>query len=384
MCKNIFGALTSYTTKPAKLACLIAVTAFASFKAQAQMPTLVADTATAMPWGVFKTTTDIVPVLFAQKSKADLNVGAIGYLNGRLLESTPNGFLFQGVTGRLAGLMTNQSSGIPGSDNVFLTLRGRAPLVLVDGVPRNISELNPEQVESVTVLKDAISSVMLGQRSMNGVVLITTRKGDTDKGDYFNFNIKSQAGIQQPVRTRKYLNAFDYSTLYNEALANDGNPALYTAADLQAYKDGSDPYVHPDVDWQKQIYKSNAGFSRTNLYADGRNKSVRYMLSLDYLDQGGLLRELDSNKYKTNASYKRYILRSNIGIQLTKTLEGYLNLYGRVNNSNAPAGGNLTAVTSELNTTPNNAYPVYNPNNTLGGNINYSSNLWGRSTYSSR
>ncbi len=323
---------------------------------------------------------DSLAVLFSQTTGKVLNTGALGYLNGKVLESTPNSFIFHGLTGRIAGLSTTQFSGIPGLDDVSLSLRGRSPLVLMDGVPRNISELNPEQVESVTVLKDAISTVMLGQRSMNGAVLITTRKGDKER-EYTNFNVKAQVGLQAPVIRRKYLNAFDYATLYNEALANDGRPELYTAADLQAYQDKSNPFLRPDVDWQKQIYRDNAAFGRANVFADGKTKALRYMLTLDYLAQGGLLNELDSNKYATNASYKRYILRSNIDLRISKSMQGFLNLYGRLNESNAPAGGNLAAITSELNTTPNNAYPVNNPDGTLGGSVNYPSNLWGRSTY---
>ncbi|MBK0383074.1 SusC/RagA family TonB-linked outer membrane protein [Pedobacter sp. SD-b] len=381
MLKNIFMGLYSHIKMPGKMVCMLLGLSTISYNTQAQSKIKETDSLINQHPQIIKIKADSIAILYGQKSENKLNVAALGYLNGRALESTPNSFIFQGLTGRIAGLRTTQDSGIPGSDNVSLTLRGRSPAILVDGVPRDISELNPEQISSVTVLKDAISTVTLGQRSMNGAILITTRKGESNGPDYFNFNVKTQAGIQSPVVSRRYLNAFDYSTLYNEALANDGKAPLYTPADLQAYKDGSDPYLHPNVDWQKQIYKNNAGYSRTNLYADGKSKSLRYMLSMDYLDQGGLLNELDSNSYETNASYKRYILRSNINLQLTKTLEGYLNLYGRVNDTNAPAGGNLTAVTSELNITPNNAYPVYNPNGTLGGNINYSNNLWGRSTY---
>ena len=381
MLKNIFIGLNGQIKRLGKIVCLLTVSTGLAYNGQAQNRSSETDSLSLQFKQLIKVKTDSIPVLYNQKAKDNLNVGALGYLNGKVLESTPNSFIFHGLTGRLAGLNTTQSSGIPGSDDVVLTLRGRNPLILVDGVPRSISELNPEQISSITVLKDAISTVTLGQRSMNGAVLITTRKGESNGPDYFNFNIKTQAGIQSPVKKREYLDAFNYSTLYNEALANDGRPALYSPADLQAYKDGSDPFLHPNVDWQKQIYKDNAAYTRTNLFADGKSKSLRYMFSLDYLNQGGLLNELDSNSYQTNANYKRYILRSNINVKLTKTLEGYLNLYGRVNNSNAPAGGNLPAVTSELNTTPNNAYPVYNPDGTLGGNINYQSNLWGRSTY---
>lgn len=320
-------------------------------------------------------------ILFGQKMNDSLNMGATGYLRGEVFESSPASFIFHGLTGRIAGLSTRQASGIPGSDDLTLSLRGRSPLILVDGVPRAISELNPEQIASVTVLKDAVSTVMLGQRSMNGAVLVSTRKGRKTGADYYNFNVQAQAGIQTPTMQRKYLGAYDYAMLYNEALANDGIAPLYSSA-LDAYKNGTEPYLYPNVDWQKQIFKEYAGFNRYTVNANGKNKALTYMVSLDYLNQGGAFNELDSNAYSTNADYKRYILRSNVNIQLTRTLEGYLNLYGRLNTTNAPAGGSISTVSSELNLTPNNAYPIYNPDGSLGGNINYISNLWGRSVNS--
>ncbi len=381
MLKNIGIVPSNNMKKLGKLASLLVIIISISLSSYAQSNRTLADSAGVKSIELIKIKSDSIPVLFGQKSQNNLNIGSLGYLNGRTFESTPNTFIFHGLTGRIAGLRTTQSSGIPGNDNVALNLRGRTPLVLVDGIPRDISELNPEQVESVTVLKDAISSVMLGQRSINGAVLITTRKGNENANDYLNFNIKTQTGIQQPVTKRKYLDAFSYATLYNEALANDGMQPRYDQTALQAYQDGSNPFLYPNVDWQNEIYKKNAGFSRTNIFADGKSKTLRYMLSLDYLNQGGLLKELDSTQSNKNANYKRYIVRSNINLNLTKTLVGYLNLYGRINDSNTPAGGNLTQITSELNATPNNAYPVFNPDGSFGGNINYRTNLLARSAF---
>jgi TonB-linked SusC/RagA family outer membrane protein len=379
--KHIYRALLENTKRYSKTICIAAflVTINQVTKAQSQTDSTIV--VVPVSKRVQDNRIDSIPVLFGQRIGADLNVGATGYLQGKVFERSPAGFIFHGITGRVAGLLTRQSSGIPGSDDVALTLRGRTPLVLLDGVPRNITELNPEQISSVTVLKDAISTVMLGQRGMNGAVLITTRKGDGQARDYFNFRVQTQAGVQAPIAKREYLDAFSYATLYNEALANEGRSPLYTQADLSAYQNGTDPFERPNVDWYKQIFRDYAGFSRTNLYADGKSKALSYMVSLDYLDQGGLINELESNSYSTNANYKRYILRSNINLQLNKSLSGYLNLYGRINNTTAPAAGDLTFLTGLLNTTPNNAYPVLNPDGSLGGTLNYDNNIWGRAVY---
>lgn len=319
------------------------------------------------------------PVLFGTLPDVQL-VQSISYLKGEYLEGTPSSSPLFGFTGRLAGLYTTQSSGEPNADNVSLSIRGRAPLVFIDGVPRSAISINPEQIESVTVLIDALSTAMLGMRAMNGAVLITTKKGPTSRNG-FSLNIKAQTGVQSPTKMRKYLSAFDYATLYNEALANDGKTAIYTAADLEAYKTGSDPFGHPDVDWTKTLLKNNAAFSRYTLSAEGNNRSSNYFVSLDYLDQGGLLRESDLNKYSTNSTFNRYIFRSNIEVKMDDNLKVFLNLFGRIRTGNEPGEGSEN-ILPDLNTTPNNAYPVFNPNGSLGGNINYQSNIYGENVYS--
>ncbi|WP_316794286.1 SusC/RagA family TonB-linked outer membrane protein [Pedobacter frigoris] len=322
------------------------------------------------------------PVLYGQEVKDEHNISSLGYLKGKELETTPSTFIYYPLTGRIAGLATFQSSGIPGADNVTFNIRGRSsPIVLVDGVVRPLSSINPEQIESVTILKDALSLVTLGQRSMNNAVLFTTKKGNRG-ADYFNFNVKAQYGVQSPVSKRAFLNAYDYATLYNEGLGNEGQNPLYSQQALNAYKNQTNPFLYPDVDWRKQLYKKNAGFNRYTLNAEGRAKSAGYFVSLDYLDQKGLLNESANNLYSTNTNYKRYIFRSNINLDVTKDLAVFLNIFGRINTGSNPGNGDTNGILNEINNTPNNAYPVFNPNGSLGGNSNYTNNLWGRSTSS--
>jgi len=313
--------------------------------------------------------------LLYQNRERKLTVAAVGevYTNDLIKTASPS---FGGMlTGRLAGVYVTQFTGEPGNDDPTILVRGQAPLVMVDGTPQSFVSLNPEQIESITVLKDALSTALLGMRASGGVILITTKKGNKQGQSSIQFT--AQQGIQQPTRMPKALNAFQYASLYNEALANEGRPALYTPADLDAYKNQTDPYGHPDVDWQKQILKNQATYSHYDLSFSGAAKNARYFANLDYMLQDGLFKTEDFNVYNTNAGYKRYIFRSNIEIDLSKYVATSLNLFGRIQNTNQPGATNGT-IYSNLISTPNNAYPVKNADGSLGGGMNYQDNVYGQ------
>lgn len=312
-------------------------------------------------------------------SVAVKQVSAVGYLQGgKALTSTPMSFFNNALGGRLAGLYTSLSTGQPGSDNPSLLLRGLTPLILVDGIPRTIDGINPEQIESITLLKDALSTAMLGNRGGNGAILITTRKGRHTDG--YSFDVTAQTGLSSSLKQRQILSAADYAMLYNEALANDGRAPLYSQAAIQGYRTGSDPYLYPDVNWQDQIFKSEAPLNRFNLSSEGGSKSVNYFVSLDYLTQNGLLKPLGTNTYNTNADYERFAFRTNLDIALTSRLKGTINLYTNISDQNSPGGSFPTLYSAILNT-PNSAYPVTNLDGSLGGNILFSNNIYGQSVY---
>jgi TonB-linked SusC/RagA family outer membrane protein len=307
-----------------------------------------------------------------------LQLAAISFLKGKYLETTAANFIGHAFTGRVSGLLTTQSSGQPGADNVGFNVRGRAPIVYIDGVPRPSTIINPEQIESITVLKDALSANMMGIRSMNGAILITTKKGTAAK-NYNKLNFTAQAGIQAPVKVREFLSAADYATLYNEALQNDGRPAVYSQNDIDKYRIGSSPKTHPNVNWNEELLRKNSTFTRYTLGAEGGSQSLSYFMSLDYMDQKGLLKESDANAYSTNTAFKRYLFRTNITANLSKNVSMYLNLFGRIRNINEPGAG-TDAILEDIKGTPNNAYPVLNTNNTFGGNPFYTNNLYAQST----
>lgn len=276
------------------------------------------------------------------------------------------------ITGRLAGVYTGQTSGKPGYDDVSLYVRGRVPLVLIDGTPQSFSSINPEQIESITVLKDALSTAMLGLRSANGAILITTKKGTTGKT---NFSFSARQGIQQPLGMPKYLNAFDYANLYNEARLNDGYSPAYSQADLDAYKNGTDSFGHPNVDWQDVAFRDRSVFSRYDMAVSGGGTGFRYFVNLDYLHQEGMFKTNPSNVNNSNSDYKRYILRSNVDIDISKSLTAMVNISGRLQDFNQPGAG-ADVIFSNIQATPNSAYPVFNRDGSLAGNLNFQNNIY--------
>ncbi|MBC7888239.1 MAG: SusC/RagA family TonB-linked outer membrane protein [Ferruginibacter sp.] len=295
----------------------------------------------------------------------------------RDLIKSPVTNVLNALTGRLAGIYTEQFSGQPASDGVNLSLHGRSPIVLIDGVVRNFTTLDLEEIESVTVLKDAVSTAMLGVRGANGAIQITTRKGSATKR-FISFT--AQTGIQQPLKMPQTLNAYDYARLRNGAIDNDLrvrpdlavslNRLRYSDSTIQGYKAGTDPYRFPDINWQDRLLEKSSTFNRYSLNAQGGNKFSKFFVALEHFNQQGMLKTDPANKYSTNNWIKGYLARTNIDINITPKLSGGIALLGRIINGNEPGPGTGTIFSSIL-ATPNNAYPVYNRDSTYGANGDY-------------
>jgi TonB-linked SusC/RagA family outer membrane protein len=323
-----------------------------------------------------------IPVLFGTQRKEQV-LQSQSLLSGNELLSFPVAQIEASLYGKFPGLYLVQSSAKPGEDAPSAALRGRVPLVLVDGVPRNLNSINPEQIASVSVLKDALATSIYGMRGGNGVVLIETKRGGIAPR---RISFTAQTAIQKQLNIPSFLNAGDYSSLFNEALANDGKQPVYSADDIAKYRNGSDPVRHPDVDWYNTIMKEKAALQRYNLNFSGGNEVARYFVDLDYLSQDGFfVSDPNRNSYETNNSFKRYGFRTNIDADLTKKLLLSLNVFGRIRNGNEPGGvdGLLLGMTgtdliyTSLFRTPNNAYPVLNPDGSFGGNQQFTNNLYG-------
>lgn len=283
------------------------------------------------------------------------------------------------LSGRIAGLNTSQNSGQPFNEGYALRLRGQSPLIFIDGIPRSVSEIGMEEIESITVLKDAVSLAMLGVRGANGAVSIVTRKG-ISKGQKINFN--SQFGIQQPIQNliSKPLDAYNYAILYNEALANDGLSVAnngFSQTALNAYQTGNDPLRYPDVNWAEEVLKKSSAVARYSLNTSGGNEFVRFFVNLEHFSQDGLLRTRDdiNKNYSTNANLRAYFIRSNVDVNLTEKLSAGLYIQGRIMNENSPGSSGTESIFNSLRATPNSAYPVYNANGTYAGSPQFQNNI---------
>jgi TonB-linked SusC/RagA family outer membrane protein len=299
-------------------------------------------------------------------------VASYDVIYNRELIKSPVVDITNALSGRLTGLYTLQQGARPGNEGATVYSRGLAnPLIVIDGIPRDYTLLNPAEIESVTVLKDAPAVNLYGMRASNGVLLINTRKGIPGKQ---TISFTAQYGIQQPTVKPKYLNAYDYATLFNEALANDYKPALYLPADLDAYKNGTDPYGHPDVDWWSTALRDKMRFTRYSADVSGGGQFAQYYLALDHVNQQGIFVKDARNTYDTNNDYKQYSIRSNVTMNVNPSLKAFLNVFALIRNSTQP-GGYTSAIFSNLFNTPNNAYPVRNADGSYGGTVERNANI---------
>jgi TonB-linked SusC/RagA family outer membrane protein len=349
-----------------------------------------------------------VDVLYGSQNTESV-IGAISTIYTNQLTTTPASLYVYALPGQLPGLYTQQTSGFANlgttalthvdvdglshvnttsqnnrtTDNneITLTLRGQTPVTIIDGVQREISSIDPESIESISVLKDALSTILLGINSSRGVLLVTTKKAEAGKP---RISFTAESGIQSPLGLPKPLPAYEYSYLYNEALTNDGASPYYTAADFNAYKNHTDPYGHPDVNWFNTILRKNAPETSYKLNVDGGSGVAKYTIGISYFDQQGLFNQSPSSTYNTNSDLNRYIINSDVQVQVNKNLSVDLQLFGRVQQSREPGAG-ASNILSLLYGTPNNAYPIYNANGSFGGSVlgsAYQNNLLAMTEYS--
>ena len=249
------------------------------------------------------------------------------------LESLPSTNLTSSLGGRVSGLLIQQSSGEAGYENPKIIIRGSSsptstdPLIVVDGiVGRDMSQLDPSEIENMTVLKDASAVAPYGARGANGVILITTKRGKSGKAT-ISYNFKG--GFGEPTRLPEIASSYDHARYMNEAWRNKeldmGNdPGLYgkySEEELQKFKDGSDPYGYPNTNWLKEVLLPRAWQQQHSLTASGGSDNIKYFVGFGYVDQSALYGDPRTNT--PSADFKRYNVRTNIDATL---IDKYLTL----------------------------------------------------------
>ncbi|RYZ17094.1 MAG: SusC/RagA family TonB-linked outer membrane protein, partial [Sphingobacteriales bacterium] len=256
-------------------------------------------------------------------------------MKGEKLQASPAINLTNSLSGRIPGLVALTPSGEPGSDNSTLRIRGantlgdNSPLIVVEGIAnRGIDRLNPADIESVTVLKDA-SAAIYGARAANGVILVTTKKGTTGKPQVrFSYNEGRTALTSVP----EMADAATYAQLINEVLAYEGATPQYTAEEIAKYRDGSDPLRYPDTDWYKESFKSWAKQRTADISISGGRENLKYFLSAGTRFQDAI--------YKNSATYFRQNnLRLNLDGKLSEYIKYGVNVAVREVNRNYPTQG---------------------------------------------
>ena len=269
---------------------------------------------------------EVVVVGYGTQSKVKLT-SAVSTIDKVTLKKLPVANISNGLEGLASGLFVRQGSGEPGFSGSSFEVRnfGNA-LVIVDGSPGNIDDLDPNEIESISVLKDAAAASVYGVQGGNGVVLVTTRKGKVGKPELNYNNQFTNTGFTQYP---DFLNSVDYATVLNEGLINAGQTPFYTEEEVELFRNGTDLINYPNEDWKKLIFKDWGFQQRHNLNLSGGTEKMKYFVSAGFLDQG-------SNYTEDVLSYQQYNLRTNINADVSEFLNLQINLAGRRRINEAP------------------------------------------------
>ena len=265
------------------------------------------------------------------------------------IQASGNTTVMNNLYGLIPGLGVYQGSNLPWDNSPSLYVRGQGSfggnqvLVLVDGIERDMAQISPKEVESITVLKDAASLALYGNRGADGVVVITTKRG----GDHgLRSQIDYNFGVQTPFRIPHMADGYTYASAVNEALSNDGLSPRYTMHDMRLIAGHMHPQLFPDIDWQALILRKVAFTHDVNLTFDGKGQRIRYFVYANYNSNRGFLNNTEMNDgYSTQIGMDALKVRSNIEARLTKSTVARINLMGRLMQYQHPsAGTNLSGM----------------------------------------
>jgi TonB-linked SusC/RagA family outer membrane protein len=298
--------------------------------------------------------------------KKSTKTGSVDQINRAEIVNTPTTNLQNMLVGKVAGFTAIQRSGKPGAEQGAFYIRGlstevgsTSPLILVDDIEYDFAQFNaidPNEVESVTVLKDAAATAIYGIKGANGAVLVTTRRGTSGRP---RVTFKTQTALQFQVQPLKPLDSYESALLWNQAIANrnaynvqnalPGGPAAvitppkFSSADLDHYKNGTDPYGHPNIDWYNTLFKKSSLLTTNNVDVTGGGDRIKYFISLGMMHQNGGLKTFNPPSYyekdniNNNYYFKRYNFRSNVDINATKNLTFKADISGNMQEQNEPA-----------------------------------------------
>ncbi len=317
---------------------------------------------------------EVVVVGYGVQKKESV-VGSISTIEVSNLK-IPGSQLSTSLAGQLSGIVSMSRSGEPGKSSAAdFYIRGVSsfqgssnPLVLVDGVERDLDLVDTDDIASFSVLKDASASAVYGVRGANGVILITTKKGSTGRPE---IKLRAEAGITQPTKLPKFVNSWQFAKMFNEAYGSN----YYSDEDLAAYANHTDPDLRPDVDWMKALYRNIADKERVSLSISGGGDVARYYISGGFYNEASIYRDAgDTYDYNSSINYNKFNFRANIDLNLTKTTVMNLNLANIYEKSFSP-GTDQNIWSWAFSTSPN-AFPTEYSNGYLSGPNGSGQNPW--------
>jgi len=284
-----------------------------------------------------------VVVAYGTQTKATVT-GALTAIDSKVLVKAPVADVTNVLAGQMPGVSTVQESGQPGEDYAKIYIRGvsslsdgaSSPLILVDGVERPLNTVDPNEIESLSILKDAASTAVFGVRGANGVIIVTTKRGDAGKP---KISVSSITGVQVPMSYITQCSSYDFARYYNVYQQNDGktDESLYFSREaIEAYRTGSDPIMFPNTQWHELMFRDAFLQTKNNVNISGGSDKVRYFVSMGYMFQNGLLKQIPGMTYNNNYSYNRYNYRANLDFKLTETTDMKFNISGVIGDTREP------------------------------------------------
>lgn len=321
---------------------------------------------------------DKIDVAYGQQDKLS-TTAAISSIAGDDI-NVPTSSLSNILSGKIAGLTTILKSGEPGNDAATLYVRGLSSynknnvLVYVDGFQSSFEHLNTLEIESIAVLKDAAALYQFGIEGANGVVWITTKRGQEGN---LKVNLQARTAFNQPTRRMSFLNSYDYASLYNEAYSNDRGYwlAYYDNDALDKYQRGTDPVLYPNVDWYDEVVGNGAPYYDVNVLVRGGSSNVKYAVSLGYQDSELIYNKNPnpSDKKEKRHSFTKYNFRANTDVKINDIFSVSADLGGAISDNVLPAYS-TNSLWQNLIAYPANIYPVKNPDKSWGGDAVYTDN----------
>ena len=300
-----------------------------------------------------------VQVVAFQTQKKNSVIGSINTVNPTELKIAPTN-LTNALAGKIAGIISYQRSGEPGQDNAEFFIRGvtsfgyaNSPLILIDGLEvstTDLARIEPDNIASFSIMKDATATALYGARGANGVILVTTKSGKKGKA---SISVRFENSLTSPTKTNQFLGGVDYMELYNKALrTRDPEALLYYSKDkIEGTRNGLNAQLYPNVDWYNELFRNTVQNQKANMSISGGGEIAQYYLSVSYTDEKGLLKVDKMNNFNNNIDIKRYNLRANIDVNLTKSTKASVKFYSLIDRYNGPQNdaGSIFAMVMQAN-----------------------------------